>query len=142
MILASHGFQRWMVRAMAAAGMADMSPLEVLVLHTVRHRERPKKLADICHVLNIEDTHTVNYAVKKLIRAGLAKDGRLGKEKTVEATKEGIALCNSYREIREQLLLKAVGELGIEPAQMSKLSALMRLMSGQYDQSARAATTY
>ncbi len=142
MILASHAFQRWMVRAMAAAGMADMSPLEVLVLHTVRHRERPKKLADICHVLNIEDTHTVNYAVKKLIRAGLAKDGRIGKEKTVEATPKGVDLCEQYRDIRERLLLNAVGELGIEPAQMSKLSALMRLMSGQYDQSARAATTY
>ncbi len=142
MIVASHAFERWMVRAMAAAGVADMSPLEVLVLHTVRHRDRPKKLADICMVLNVEDTHTVNYAVKKLIRAGLAKDGRLGKEKTVEATQDGAELCERYRQIREQLLLDALGELGIEAAQMSKLSALMRLMSGQYDQSARAATTY
>ncbi|MEM9585092.1 MAG: winged helix DNA-binding protein [Pseudomonadota bacterium] len=142
MIVASHAFERWMVRAMAAAGVADMSPLEVLVLHTVRHRDRPKKLADICMVLNVEDTHTVNYAVKKLIRAGLAKDGRLGKEKTVEATKQGAELCERYRQIREQLLLDALSELGIEAGQMSKLSALMRLMSGQYDQSARAATTY
>ena len=29
LILVSHGFERWMVRAMAAAGMPDMSPLEV-----------------------------------------------------------------------------------------------------------------
>ena len=93
-------------------------------------------------VLNIEDTHTVNYAVKKLIRAGLAKDGRIGKEKTVEATEEGAALCEKYRQIRERLLLDALNELGIDPGQMRKLSALMRLISGQYDQSARAATTY
>ena len=142
LILASHGFERWMVRAMAAAGTPDLSPLEVLVLHTVRHRDRPKKLADICLVLNVEDTHTVNYAVKKLIRAGLAKDGRMGKEKTVEATQKGTDLCDQYRQIRERLLLDAVGELGIDPTQLSKLSALMRLMAGQYDQSARAATTY
>ncbi|MCY4336991.1 MAG: winged helix DNA-binding protein [Litoreibacter sp.] len=142
LILVSHGFERWMVRAMAAAGMPDMSPLEVLVLHTFHHRERAKKLADICMVLNIEDTHTVNYAVKKLIRAGLAKDGRIGKEKTVEATEEGAALCEKYRQIRERLLLDALNELGIDPGQMRKLSALMRLISGQYDQSARAATTY
>lgn len=142
LILASHGFERWMVRAMAAAGMPDMSPLEVLVLHTVRHRGRPKKLADICHVLNVEDTHTVNYAVKKLIRAGLAKDGRAGTEKTVTATEEGEALCTRYGQVRERLLLRAISELGVEPQHLSKLSALLRLMAGQYDQSARAATTY
>ena len=85
---------------------------------------------------------TVNYAVKKLIRAGLAEDGRAGKEKTVAATPEGEALCERYRQVRERLLLRAIGELGIEPEQLSKLSALMRLMAGQYDQSARAATTY
>ena len=51
---------------MAAAGMPGSGPLDVMVLHTVNHRDRPKKLADICFTLNIEDTHTVNYALKKL----------------------------------------------------------------------------
>ena len=139
MILAGNSFQRWCMRAMAAAGY-DLSSLEVLVLHTVRHRDRPKTLADICLVLNVEDTHTVNYAIRKLISAGLVKAGRLGKEKTVEATEAGEAACARYRDIREGLLLDAIGELGVSPEQVSRLSALLRLMSGQYDQAARAAT--
>ena len=65
-ILLGHAFERWMVRCMAAAGVPDLSPLDVLVLHSVAHRERPKRLADICLVLSIEDTHLVNYSVKKL----------------------------------------------------------------------------
>lgn len=142
LIIAQHAFARWTMRAMAASGYPELSSLDVLVLHTVRHRERPKKLADICLVLNIEDTHTVNYAVKKLKKAGLVTDGRLGKEKTVEATQLGIEACDRYRDIRENLLLNAMTELGIEPEQLSKVSALMRLMSGQYDQAARAATAY
>ena len=85
LILAGNAFNRWVVRAMSAAGYPDLSSLEVLVLHTVRHRARPKKLADICLVLNIEDTHTVNYAIKKLIKAGLVQDVRQGKEKSVTA---------------------------------------------------------
>ena len=89
MIIAGHAFNRWMVRAMAATGFPDLSSLDVLVLHTVRHRGRAKKLADICLVLNVEDTHTVNYAIKKLTKAGLVKEGRRGKEKTVEATEAG-----------------------------------------------------
>jgi len=141
LIVASHAFERWMVRAMAAAGYADLSPLDVLVLHTVRHRDRSKKLADICLVLNVEDTHTVNYAIKKLTRAGLVKEGRQGKEKSVEATDQGAEACDTYRRIRENLLLESISELGIEAAQISNVSALLRLLSGQYDQAARAAAT-
>ncbi len=140
--LAGNAFQRWMVRATAMAGYPDLGSLDILVLHSVYHRDRPKKLADICLVLNVEDTHTVNYAVKKLIKAGLVRDGRQGKEKTVVATDEGATLCEKYREIREALLLRAVNELGLEPEQVSHAAALLRLMAGQYDQAARAATTY
>ncbi|TMM52742.1 winged helix DNA-binding protein [Sulfitobacter sabulilitoris] len=142
MTLAGNAFHRWMVRAIAMAGYPELGALDVLVLHSVYHRDRPKKLADICLVLNIEDTHTVNYAVKKLIKAGLVRDGRQGKEKTVAVTEKGAATCEHYREIREGLLLRAVGDLGLEPEQVSRLASLLRLMSGQYDQAARAATTY
>ena len=142
LILAGNAFNRWVVRAMSAAGYPDMSSLEVLVLHTVRHRARPKKLADICLVLNIEDTHTVNYAIKKLIKAGLVQDVRQGKEKSVTATQTGQAACDRYREIREALLLRAIGDLGVDPDRVSDLAALLRLMSGQYGQVSRAATSY
>jgi len=141
MIIAANAFQRWTVRAMAAAGHPDMSALEVLVLHTVHHRDRPKTLADICLVLNVEDTHTVNYAVSKLAKAGLVSVGKRGKEKAVSATQAGADACIRYRDIREALLLSAVDELGIAPDQISRLSGLLRLMSGQYDQAARAATS-
>lgn len=141
MIIAGNAFHRWTVRAMAAAGHPDMSALEVLVLHTVHHRDRPKTLADICLVLNVEDTHTVNYAVSKLAKAGLVSVGRQGKEKSVAATEAGAAACIRYRDIREGLLLSAVDELGVSPEQVSRLSGLLRLMSGQYDQAARAATS-
>lgn len=142
LILAGNAFNRWVVRAMAAAGYPDLSALEVLVLHTVRHRGRAKKLADIRLVLNIEDTHTVNYALKKLIKAGLVQDVRQGKEMLVTATETGRSACEHYREIRETLLLRAIGDLGVEPDRVSDLSALLRLMSGQYDQATRAATAY
>lgn len=142
MIIASNAFNRWIVRAMAAAGFPDLSALDVLVLHTVRHRGRAKKLADICLVLNVEDTHNVNYAIKKLTKAGLVQEGRRGKEKTVEATEAGSLACARYREIRESLLLGPVLELGLEPEQLHKLATLLRTMSGQYDQAARAATAF
>lgn len=140
LITASNAFNRWVVRCMAAAGYPDLSALEVLILHSVRHRDRAKTLADLCFVLNVEDTHTVNYALRKLKRAGLVSEGRRGKEKTATATDQGRAACEKYREIRDGLLLASMSDLKIDPDQISRLSSLLRLMSGQYDQAARAAT--
>jgi predicted MarR family transcription regulator len=53
-----------------AAGEPDMGAFDVSLLHHVNHRDRKKKLADICFVLNVEDTHVVTYALKKLVKAG------------------------------------------------------------------------
>jgi predicted MarR family transcription regulator len=136
-----HAFQRWTVRAMAAAGLPDLSPLDVLVLHNVNHRAKPKRLADICLVLNIEDTHLVNYSLKKLERLKLLKAGRKGKEKTVAVTQAGEYACLRYAQIREQLLVKPVLGTGMDPARLSEIAAAMRSLSGQYDQAARAAAS-
>lgn len=139
--MANHAFQRWVVRCMTAAGGPVMSPLEVLILHLVNHRERPKTLADICLVLNIEDTHLANYAIKKLVENGLVTVGRNGKEKTVATSAEGTRLCLRYREVREALVVNTAKSLGHQPAEISRLAALMRALSGAYDQAARAAAS-
>ncbi len=137
--MANNAFQRWMSRCMAAAGMPGLAPLEVLVVHLVPHRARPKSLADICLVLNIEDTHIVSYAVKKLTGHGLVETGRKGKEKTVTVTPAGAEYCTLYGQVRERLLVRSVQPLGLDRAEMSRLAALLRALSGCYDQAARGA---
>ncbi|MDR9427101.1 MAG: winged helix DNA-binding protein [Salibaculum sp.] len=139
--LSNHAFQRWIVRCMDAAGEPGMAPLEVLILHQVNHRDREKTLADIRLVLHIEDTHLITYAVRKLSERGLVSTARKVKEKTVGITDEGRALCGRYRDVREALLVDLAKELGFQPEDMSRLAALLRALSGSYDQAARAATT-
>lgn len=139
--MANNAFQRWITRCAAAAGAEGLSALEVLVLHLVYHRERPKTLADICLVLNVEDTHLVNYATRKLKERGLVATGRKGKEKTVEITENGAEVCRRYAEVREKLLVSTATALGIDAGDMSRLAALMRALSGSYDQAARAAAS-
>lgn len=39
-----------------------------------------KKLADICFMINIEDTHIVSYALKKLVSMELVQTGKRSKE--------------------------------------------------------------
>ena len=141
MTMANHAFHRWMTRCMAAAGEPGMAPLEILTLHLVHHLARPKTLADICLVLNVEDTHLVNYALRKLTERGLVETGRKGKEKTVSITPAGAALCTRYGEVREALLVRGLKATGIDPAELSNLAALLRALSGSYDQAARAAAS-
>ncbi|HEX9770750.1 MAG TPA: winged helix DNA-binding protein [Kiloniellales bacterium] len=150
LIVASHAFNRWMVRCMAAAGIGDLGPLDIMVLHSVNHRARDKKLADICFVLNVEDSHTVSYALRKLVRAGLVAARKSGKETLYAVTEDGRAACERYRQVREDCLMAALDAFsGTAPGmaegdlnqRIGSAADLLRAASGLYDQAARAATS-
>ena len=141
MILASHAFSRWMVRCMAAAGLPGLSATEILILHSVRHRGRETKLADICLVLDIEDTHVATYAIRKLEAAGLVTTGKAAKEKTIKITNKGADACTRYAQIRERLFVASTTNARPAEDTLSEIAAVLRFLSGAYDQAARAATT-
>jgi predicted MarR family transcription regulator len=139
LIVAWNAFSRWAVRCMAAAGRPDLTITDVLLLHHINHRARNKKLADICFVLNYEDTHVVAYSLKKLVAAGLAQTEKVGKEVFYSPTAPGEACVRQYRAVREECL---VGSLDTElNADIGDLARLLRTMSGMYDQAARAASS-
>jgi predicted MarR family transcription regulator len=138
LIVAWNAFSRWAVRCMAAAGCPDLTITDVLLLHHVNHRARNKKLADICFVLNYEDTHVVAYSLKKLVAAGLLKTEKQGKEVFYSPTPQGEGFVQQYRGVREECLVKNLDtELN---ADIGELARLLRTMSGLYDQAARSAS--
>ena len=139
MIVAWNAFSRWTVRCMAAAGVPDLTVTDVVVLHHVNHRARNKKLADICFVLNYEDTHVVAYALKKLVAAGLLRTDKQGKDVFYLPTEAGEAAMQRYRQVRETCLVDDL-DAQLNPG-LGELARLLRTMSGQYDQAARAATS-
>ena len=141
MVFAS-AFNRWMVRCMAAAGLPGLSATEVAILHSVAHRSRERRMADIALVLDIEDTHVVSYAIKKLEAAGLISTRRQAKEKLVKISEDGFEACRRYGQLREKLLLDLTQQAGLPEEKLSETAAMLRLLSGAYNQAARAAATY
>ena len=141
LIIAFNAFSRWMVKCMAAAGQTEMSPLEILVLHNVNHRGRHKRLSDISFLLNIDDTHTVNYALRKLSKAGLIDSDKRGKEVFYSTSSTGAALCDQYRDVRERCLIDGLSRMDMSGDELSSLAASLRALSGQYDQASRAASS-
>lgn len=141
MIIASNAFNRWIVRCISAAGMKDMTPTDVLVLHHINHRAREKKLADIAFILNIEDAHVVNYSLKKLHSQGLVNTERRGKEVLYSTNEAGQDLCKRYYEIRERLLVSGLTGDDAESFELAELARFLRILSGLYEQAARSATS-
>ena len=141
LIVAGNAFHRWIIHCMAAAGLKDLTPLDVLVLHHVTHRARDKRLADICFIMNIEDTHLVNYALKKLQGLGVVISRKNGKDVTYAATDVGRQHVQRYREIRENCLIDALKADDGLNRDIGELARLLRVLSGMYDQAARAAAS-
>lgn len=141
MIIAYNAFSRWMTRCMSAAGNTDLTPLEILVLHNANHRGRDKRLTDICFLLNIEDTHTVNYALRKLMKMELLSSEKRGKEVFYRTSQAGQDLCARYRDVRDRCFLDGLSRLDMTGDEMRDIAASLRAFSGQYDQASRAAAS-
>ena len=152
LIVASHAFGIWVVKAMSAAlaelGLVvDLGVLDILCLHSLNHRGRAKKLSDICFKLNIEDSHTVNYALKKLVKNGLVQSKKQGKEVFYGTSERGQALCMAYRDVRESCLIDEYAAFDGKGASanaesLTEVARRLRLLSGLYDQAARSATSF
>ena len=141
LIVASGAFSRWTVRCMAAAGWPELSHLDVLVLHRVNHQDRAKRGADICFVLGVEDTHTVTYALKKLVRLKLVQKTKMGKETHYSTTQKGREACEEYARVRQACLLQSLETLGLSTTNLEDAADTLRALSGLYDQAARSATS-
>lgn len=137
----NNAFTKWIVRCAAAAGLGDLSAIEVLALHNIHHRDNEQRRIDICFMLNIEDTHTVNYALKKLIKLELIVGTKRGKEIYYATTDKGHSLCEEYRIIREECLISSLNNIDENSEELSQIAATLRSLSGVYDQAARAAAS-
>lgn len=133
----NNAFQRWMQSCSTTSGMSELSPLDILVVHNIYHRNRPKRIADVAFTLNIDDLHTVSYSVRKLVKLELVTSTRQGKDTFYNITSAGEAFCNHYRDVREQCLVEALKTMNIND-QLGETATLMRTLSGFYDQASRA----
>jgi len=141
LIVANNAFARWVVRCMRAAGESDLGATDILVLHHVHHRQRQKRLADICFTLNYEDSYVINYSLKKLQKMDLVVGEKIGKEVFYATTESGAALLDRFRTVRERCLFPGVsGELS-DSESLSAIAERLRMLSGLYDQAARAASS-
>lgn len=137
MIVARHAQDQWGVRCASAAGLKGYSTTELLVLHMVGYGS--KRIADICFALNIEDTHVVSYALKKLVRAQLVESSKIGKDTFFVPTEQGRVHIAGYKEVRTRFLIRALSKFQGGDVDLEQLTDMLRVLSGLYEQAARSA---
>ena len=108
------------------------------MLHHVAHRARDKRLSDNCFIMNVEDTHLINYSAKKLKGLGVVAATRSGKEVIYTATELGGQFVERYREIREACLYGALNAAEALNQKIGELARLLRALFSVYKQAARA----
>ena len=131
--VSKNAFEQWVVRCGAAAGMKGYSALELLVLH----KERPKRIADICFSIKIEDTHLVSYALRKLAKAGYVQSRKQGKETFYSATPAGGEVIDRYKAVRRKYLIRSLSMLSSSEVDLEHLASILHALSGIYEQAAR-----
>lgn len=133
------GFQRWVEHCMEAAKVRGLNSLDILVLHAVNHRARGRRLAEICMVLNIDDTHLVAYALKKLAAANLVRVEPKGRERHFRTTDTGESACIAHRVVRENFLVPSLSWSGCRDT-VRESAGFLRTMTALYEQAGRFAT--
>src|SRR3954465_8219648 len=108
LIIVMYGFSRWVQTCMTASNVRGLSAVDILVLHAVNHRARDRRLHEICMVLNIDESHLVAYALKKLTAAGLVSSRTERREHHYSTTSQGDEACLAYRRTREEIPAKGL----------------------------------
>lgn len=139
MIVSYNGFVRWVSYCAKAAGARGFSPLDVLVLHMVNHRARNKALSDICLVMNIEDSHTVAYSLKKLEEHGYVEHRQMGRDRVYVSSAEGDAFVARYLEVRKKALVETMAADNAEFDRISGLADTLGSMARYYSHASRSA---
>jgi predicted MarR family transcription regulator len=140
MIVSINGFWSWVSHCAEAAGGRGMGPLDVLVLHAINLRARNKRLADICLVLNVEDSHTVAYSLKKLEDYGYATHRVDGRDRIYQSSPDGDAFCVRYLEVRETSLVESLKADEVNFGQLDDTAKTLNRMARYYDHASRTAT--
>jgi len=136
-------FARWQAECLATVVEFSASGPENALLHIIRMNDRPKSIRDLAHMTNREDIPNIQYSLRKLMKNGFVSRNGSGRSGvTYEVTPLGRRVTERYTEIRAALLIDAVARVPDLAARLEDAARTLELMTGIYEQAARAAATH
>lgn len=140
---AFEGFGRWQSECLASVTDLNASGPENALLHIIRMNDRAKSIKELARLTNRDDIPNIQYAIRKLIGAGLVRklgSGRSGV--TYEATPKGQKVTDDYGTLRRKLLIEEIKNLPGMPDRFQEVIRTLNMLSGLYEEVSRVAATH
>jgi predicted MarR family transcription regulator len=128
--------KRWLSKRSSVNGLSD---LDVFLMHLLAYRNTALRASDLAFALAIDDMHLVSYSLKKLAKMGLISSAKSGKEVLYRAEPGAIQHRNAFLDDRARYVEPAIEGLIASGTDIRALTAALRVLSGVYEQAARAA---
>jgi predicted MarR family transcription regulator len=139
----AQAYYRWKAACLAAVCDVPLTGDDVAVLNIVRMGDEPKRLSEIGQLLNRVDVPNLQYATRKLVRAGLieTEGGSSRKETRYRTTATGHSVTEAYAALRAATMPPMLDALDGWAANAEATSVQMDLIASLYAQAARVAIT-
>ena len=139
----AQAYYRWKAACLAAVCDVPLTGDDVAVLNVVRMGDEPKRLSEIGQLLNRVDVPNLQYATRKLVRAGLIEtEGSSSRKDTrYRVTATGRSVTEAYAALRAATLPPMLDALDGWAAKSETASVHLDLVSSLYAQAAQAAIT-
>lgn len=139
----AQAYYRWKAACLAAVCDVPLTGDDVAVLNVVRMGDEPKRLSEIGQLLNRVDVPNLQYATRKLVRAGLIEtEGSSSRKETrYRATATGRSVTEAYAALRSATLLPMLDALDGWVEKSETASIHLDLLSSLYAQAAQVAIT-
>ena len=135
-----NGVRRWLNQRSSFRGVSGLSDFDTFLLHLLVYRNRPLRGIDLAFALSIDDMHLVSYSLKKMTRLGFTSSEKIGKEVFYSALDKGRENYLDFLKDRKKFLEPAMKFISHEH-DLAGLSALLRALSGAYEQAGRSAAS-
>lgn len=134
----SAAFERWRSECLAAVTDKPLSSTELTVLHVIKMKDRPKTIAEVGRLLNRDDIANLQYAIRKLLGAGLIEKNRNRRKKGIDynATKLGEEVAHRYADLRRKQLIPMVQSVHDVDSLIDTSRRMLELITGIYDSAA------
>ncbi len=139
----AQAYYRWKAACLAAVCDVPLTGDDVAVLNVVRMGDEPKRLSEIGQLLNRVDVPNLQYATRKLVRAGLIEtEGSSSRKETrYRVTATGRSVTEAYAALRAATLPPMLDALDGWTAKSETTGVHLDLISSLYAQAAQAAIT-
>lgn len=117
----------------------NLSGQDCVILQQLVTAGQPRRIGDLMRFANRDDVSNVQYSLRKLIKAGLARQvkGSTNRDTGYTVTENGLRVSARLVARRRTLLMNPTRSMAEFDPQLQSLTVMMGILTGLYDHGAR-----